>query len=318
MFATLLHLIDCLMKYQFVFSGLVALGSLLGGCGKDEAMDLEPPVFQEITRPRTQGGSGVVKIRGEYMEARSENSTHLHVRGTVTDNQSLSQMRIDIHKSHDGHTHARLETLRGYRVDEVVDLGGVKEYVFDKDLYYDDDDYAAGPYHVILHAVDMAGNSTSFSEGSSIVRSIYLKRPYMPLIAIDGDDSESATELQQVQGSTLAVPGFLQHRRAGKNFTASFIRVSVVDNTDRTQNTNWQGNVVYEGIWGTSQFLRDNAGAFLTGLPLPEFPNDRLRFSDLLATKPNTVGPQHFGKVLRIEVEDSGGNLAVREFVIRA
>jgi hypothetical protein len=308
------------VKFTFAAAALLLLGFSACNRTEDELInDRQAPEFVEIARPRTQGGEGVVKIRGSYLEVRSENSTHMHVRGTVRDNRALSQMRIDIHGSHDGHSHARIAAgeLPPFRVDEVVDLGGVPEFNFDEDFYYDTENFRAGPYHVNLHAVDQAGNTTSFADGSSIIRGIYLKRPYMPLIAIDGDPEEALDELSFAAGEALTLPGFIQHRRGGLDLATTFVRVSVVEDDDHEETNGSHGHTAHQRIWGESAYLRDNTGAPLRGAAIPDFPGNQLPLPQLFAgDNAYTLSAQDNGMVLRLEVEDAGGNLAVREFTL--
>ncbi|MGB3852443.1 MAG: DUF4625 domain-containing protein [Tunicatimonas sp.] len=279
----------------------------------DPSNDLEAPVFSEVDRPSTQGDPNVVKIRGEYMEVLPENSSELRVRGELKDNLALSEMRIDIHNSQDGHTHARTQRLPGFRVDEVVQLDGTS-HTIDQSIRYDDRDYLAGPYHVLLHAVDAAGNSTSFVDGSSVVRSVYLMRPYMPLIALT--NAQSQQPLSGTAGSPVAVEGYLEQRRGALDYAITFIRLSLVLDTNRTDDTEWQGDTSYEAMWGESQFLRDNTGAMLAGETMPTFTEDQLPLATLWASQPYTWQASDHERVLRIEVEDEGGNLAVSEYTI--
>jgi len=282
----------------------------------DPTNDLVAPVFSTISRPYTQGDPNVVKIRGEFMEVLPENSTELLLQGELSDNLALSEMRIDIHNSQDGHTHARLEQrLPGFRVDEVVQLNGTS-HTINQTVRYDDRDYLAGPYHVILHAVDAAGNTTSFSDGSSVVRSVYLKRPYMPLIALADDPDETLDELSGTAGNALVFEGYLEERRAERDFAITFIRLSLVEDTNRDDNTDWQGDTSYEALWGESQFLRDNTGALLAGQDIPDFTNNQLPLATLWESQPYTLAASDHERILRIEVEDEGGNLAVREFTV--
>ncbi|MEM9675896.1 MAG: DUF4625 domain-containing protein [Bacteroidota bacterium] len=305
------------MKYYLLtLSFTIMLAACSDGDSDDPSNDLDAPVFSAISRPYTQGDPNVVKIRGEYMEVLSENSTELRLQGELSDNLALSEMRIDIHNSQDGHTHARLEQrLPGFLVDEVVQLGGTS-HTIDQTIRYDDRDYLAGPYHVILHAVDAAGNSTSFADGSSVIRSVYLKRPYMPLIAMNDDPDETLEQLSGTVGNALAFEGLLEQRRGDHDFAITFIRLSLVQDTDRTDNTDWQGDTSYEALWGESQFLRDNTGAMLTGENIPAFTNDQLPLATLWESQPYTLAASDHERVLRIEVEDEGGNLAVREFTV--
>ena len=299
---------------------LVLIGAVLfTACSNDDTDDLsndqEAPVFSKISRPATQGDPEVVKIRGEYMEVLPENGTELRLRGELSDNQALSEMRIDIHNSQDGHTHARTLRLPGLRVDEVVQLEGTR-HTIDQTIRYDDRDYLAGPYHVLLHAVDAAGNTTSFADGSSVVRSVYLKRPYMPRIALTDDPDETQQQLAGITGSPLLTEGYLEQRRGGRDFAITFVRLSLVQDTNRADDTNWQGDASYEAMWGESQFLRDNTGAPLAGEALPPFTDDRLPLVTLWESRPYTLSAGDHERVLRIEVEDEGGNLAVREYTM--
>ena len=297
--------------YLFILSAVFTLTACSESDPSDPSNDLEAPVFSEISRPSTQGDPNVVKIRGEYMEVLPENSTELRVRGELKDNLALSEMRIDIHNSQDGHSHARTQRLPGFRVDEVVQLDGTS-HTIDQTIRYDERDYLAGPYHVLLHAVDAAGNSTSFADGSSVVRSVYLKRPYMPLIALT--NAQSQQQLSGTAGSPIAAEGYLEQRRGALDYVITFIRLSLVRDTNRTNDTEWQGDASYEAMWGESQFMRDNTGALLAGETIPAFTNDQLPLATLWASQPYTWQESDHEQVLRIEVEDEGGNLAVSEF----
>ncbi len=299
--------------YLLILSAVLLMTACSESDPSDPSNDLEAPVFSEVNRPSTQGDPNVVKIRGEYMEVLPENSSELRVRGELKDNLALSEMRIDIHNSQDGHTHARTQRLPGFRVDEVVQLSGTS-HTIDQSIRYDDRDYLAGPYHVILHAVDAAGNSTSFGDSSSVVRSVYLMRPYMPLIALT--NAQSQQPLSGTAGSLVAVEGYLEQRRGALDYAITFIRLSLVLNTDRTDNTEWQGDTSYEAMWGESQFLRDNTGAMLAGEIMPTFTDDQLPLATLWASQPYTWQASDHERVLRIEVEDEGGNLAVSEFTV--
>lgn len=304
------------MKYfLLILLATLALTACSDSDADDPSNDREAPVFSAISRPSTQGDPDVVKIRGEYMEVLPENSTTLRLEGELSDNRALSEMRIDVHNSQDGHTHARTQRLPGLRVDEVVPLDGTR-HIIDQSIRYDDRDYLAGPYHVLLHAVDAAGNTTSFADGSSVVRSVYLKRPYMPLIALADDPDETRQQLSGTVGSPLATEGYLEQRRGEPDFAVTFIRLSLVQDTDRTDDTDWQGDTSYEALWGESQFLRDNTGAMLAGKDIPAFADDQLPLATLWEAQPYTLQESDHGRVLRIEVEDEGGNLAVREFTI--
>ncbi len=284
----------------------------------EDVVDTTAPQFAEILRPGTEDASGVVRLRGDYMEVRSESSTHGHFRGTVTDDVALSEMRLDIHGVFDGHTHGREGLLPEFRVDSIIELNGATVHEFDIDFYYDAQNFRAGPYDVAGHAVDEAGNQTSFADGSSVLRHIYLRRPYQPLVVLEGDPNEEAAELALHPGDELAADLYIEQNRGDGElaFPITFIRISIVeDHDDHGHDHRVSDEERYEGMWGTSYYLTSTTGAGLTGDPLPEATEDRIWMSQLV-TGDNAYqvseGDNHM--ILRLEIEDEGGNIAIREF----
>jgi hypothetical protein len=275
--------------------------------------DLQSPVFEEVERPLTQGDEDIVKVRGEYMELITEDETEVRIEGRLSDNVGLSQLRIDMHSSNDGHTHARTMSLPGLRIDEVIDLEGAQNYDIARVINHHEQDHRTGPYHILLHAVDEAGNNTSLADNSSIVRSVYIEREYSPMISLSGDVQARVRSMSMTAGQALQAEGYLEQNRAGRDFSITFIRISLVQDTDRDETTDWDANSSFEAVWGESLFLRDNTGGLLSGEPLPAFENDVLPLETLLGQIGHTLSANDDRRVLRIEVEDSGANLAVRE-----
>lgn len=295
----------------------ILLISTLFACSEESAddlqNDLQSPVFEAVERPLTQGDDDIVKVRGEYMELITEDETEVRIEGRLSDNLGLSQLRIDMHSSNDGHTHARTMSLPGLRIDEVVELNGAQTYDISRVINHHERDYRTGPYHIMLHAVDEAGNNTSLADNSSVVRSVYIEREYSPLISLSGDAQARVSEMSMSAGQALRMDGYLEQNRAGRDFSITFIRISLVQDTDRDETTDWDGNSSFETVWGESLFLRDNTGGLLSGEPMPAFENNVLPLETLLGEIGYTISTDDDGRVLRIEVEDSGANLAVRE-----
>lgn len=300
--------------YSLIFTLLVFT---LLACSEENANDLQndlqSPVFEEVRRPLTQGDDDIVKVRGEYMELISEDESEVRIEGRLRDNVGLSQLRIDMHSSNDGHTHARVERLPGLRIDEVIDLDGARTYDIARLINHHERDYRTGPYHILLHAVDQAGNSTSLADNSSIVRSVYLEREYSPLISLPGDAQARVDAMSVSAGQVLQMNGYLEQNRAGRDFSITFIRISLVQDTDRDETTDWDADKSFELVWGESLFLRDNTGALLSGEPIPAFEDDILPLETLLNQVSHEMSATEDRWALRIEVEDSGANLAVRE-----
>ncbi|MFP4096914.1 MAG: DUF4625 domain-containing protein [Cyclobacteriaceae bacterium] len=303
------------MKTHFLI--LIVLQSALLACSEESGNELQndrqSPVFEEIRRPLTQGDEDVVKVRGEYMELISEDESEVRIEGRLTDNVGLSQLRIDMHSSNDGHTHARTQSLPGLRIDEVIGLNGATTYDIARIINHHERAFRTGPYHILLHAVDEAGNNTSLADNSSVVRSVYLEREYSPLISLSGDTQARVRDMSMPAGQALQIDGYLEQKRAGRDFSITFIRISLVQDTDRDETTTWDADKSFEAVWGESLFLRDNTGALLSGEPLPAFENNILSLETLLSQVNHNLSAADDGRVLRIEVEDSGANLAVRE-----
>jgi hypothetical protein len=104
----------------------------------------------------------------------------LYFSAVFSDNEALSEYKIDIHDAFDGHTHGKLiaapwsliliNKLEGSRKEVELNIS-IPENV------------AAGPYHFMVYCVDMAGNQADFVE-----RTIYLKNPedtILPIVTVN-------------------------------------------------------------------------------------------------------------------------------------
>jgi hypothetical protein len=116
-------------------------------CKKNE-VDETRPVISEITEP----------LMNDTLFSGSE----FHVDLKVSDNDELSQLKIDIHGAEDGHSHGKVDASAFWETVIIVDLSG-KEQLVHKDIVIPAD-AASGIYHVILTAVDKSGNMSDVSE----------------------------------------------------------------------------------------------------------------------------------------------------------
>ncbi len=92
----------------------------------------------------------------------------LHIDATISDNEELSQLKIDIHASEDGHNHGKVDASAYWETVVILDLTGASSSVHE---YIDiPADAASGLYHVILTAVDKAGNQSEIEE-----RDVYIQ-----------------------------------------------------------------------------------------------------------------------------------------------
>ncbi|MEX1189730.1 MAG: DUF4625 domain-containing protein [Bacteroidia bacterium] len=94
--------------------------------------------------------------------------TELHIDGTVSDNEELSQLKIDIHSAGDGHDHGKVSSASFFEVIRIIDLAG-RNQIFHEDIDIPQE-AAAGKYHVILTAVDASGNQSDFVERDIVIR----------------------------------------------------------------------------------------------------------------------------------------------------
>ena len=129
--------------------GALAIGvSYFATSCKKDTPDTQAPTITAVTEP----------VMNETLLSGSE----LHVELTVTDNEELSQLKIDIHSAEDGHSHGKVDLSAYWETVVLVDLSGATASVHERiDIPAD---AASGTYHVILTAVDKSGNQSAITE----------------------------------------------------------------------------------------------------------------------------------------------------------
>ncbi len=136
------------LKFSLLGASLLVIHMLsITSCKKNEVDEIRP-VISEITEP----------LMNDTLLSGSE----LHVDLKVSDNEELSQLKIDIHSAEDGHSHGKVDASAFWETVVIVDLSGKEQLVHE---YIDiPNDAASGVYHVILTAVDKSGNMSEVSE----------------------------------------------------------------------------------------------------------------------------------------------------------
>ncbi len=133
-----------------ILIAIVALTAMLGCNNKDNT----PPEIIVLTPENNAEYFGGTKI---YFSA------------VFSDNEALSEYKIDIHDAFDGHTHGKLMAVPWSKI-IINSLEGSRREV---ELFIDlPENVAAGPYHFMVFCVDKAGNQADFVE-----RTIFLKNP---------------------------------------------------------------------------------------------------------------------------------------------
>jgi len=135
-----------------IFTTLALAGILLIACRPEK--DKTPPSITSFTSP------------AEHDTLFSGNV--LKIKAIISDDEALSQLKIDIHGAGDNHSHSKLAAASMWETIRIVDLSGTTTQV---DVSVDiPPDAAAGDYHVILTAVDQSGNQSEFAEREIFIR----------------------------------------------------------------------------------------------------------------------------------------------------
>ena len=281
--------------------------ALLASCGKDK--DKTAPEFGQIVSPLGQGNDGVIVLRGEYAQVIQENENTIEIKGTVTDETELKELKIDVHNASDGHSHKISATYEFLDFEKIIDLSGKTAYNFDVDIDLSQyPNLISGIYDITIYATDKDGNQTTFGNGKAVKRQVYIKREYQPAIIHANDNNTIEEKIISVSmGDKLNLNVELEENRGDRDNSISFIRVQVVSG----------GVNAFDKSWGTSEYFKVN-GAKLTGAALPDF-DDKLDIDDILNAIGNdnlTVQPTHYNAIIRITVEDKFMNFSIREFTL--
>ena len=282
--------------------------ALLASCGKDK--DKTAPEFGQIVSPLGQGNDGVIVLRGEYAQVIKENENTIEIKGTVTDETELKELKIDVHNASDGHSHKILSAYEFLDFEKIIDLSGKTAYNFDVDIDLSQyPNLISGIYDIAIYATDKDGNQTTFGNGKAVKRQVYIKREYQPAIIHANDNTTNEEKIITVnQNSKLSIDGYLEENRAETSNSVSFIRIQVVSGSTS----------VFDKFWGTSEYFKAG-GTKLTGATIPDFEDDELLFDDILNSLGNdnlTVQPTHNNAIIRITVEDNKKNFSIREFTL--
>jgi len=139
---------------NILFGALCVCASLFITSCKKDTPDTEAPAITAVDEP--------------LMNDTLFTGAELHVEASISDNEELSQLKIDVHAAEDGHNHGKVDGSAYWETIVLVDLSGASTSVHEHiDIPAD---AASGKYHVILSAVDKAGNQSEIVE-----RDIYIQ-----------------------------------------------------------------------------------------------------------------------------------------------
>jgi hypothetical protein len=175
-------------KYHLPLLSIILLYSIsFSSCKKDE-VDNTAPSIVSVSEP----------LENDTLISGDE----LHVDATITDDVELSQLKIDIHSASDGHMHGKMDASSYWEKIVILNLTGKSQSIHEHiDIPAD---VAAGLYHVIMAAVDKAGNTSEIVE-----RDIYIRNSgdlIAPVITVSspvaGSNITAGTDLI-IQGDVI-------------------------------------------------------------------------------------------------------------------
>jgi len=128
----------------------------------------------------------------------------VHFEALFEDDIALATYSINIHDNFDGHSHGRLAAT-SFEYSQSFDLSGTSD-----DVHEDIDipsDAFAGPYHMVVEAIDAAGNSTTFADGSSIETEIWIHNDEMAHVHFEDETGAEVDEYEGVVDEPLQFYG---------------------------------------------------------------------------------------------------------------
>lgn len=162
------------------------------------AVAISIAAFSSCKKDNPDNTKPIIDVLAEPLESDTLFSgSEMHIEGSVSDNEALSQLKIDIHSADDGHSHGKMSSASFFEVIRIIDLNG-RNQIFHEDIDIPQE-AAAGKYHVIITAVDAAGNQSDFVERDIIIRNS--SDLIAPTIVVQSPSSDGNYSL----GSTLTV-----------------------------------------------------------------------------------------------------------------
>ena len=136
------------MKTRLLILAIAALGF---ACDNDDDDD---NVVRDTVKP-------VITLEEPHNDDEFDLGTDMHVEGKIVDNSGLAEFKIDIHNANDGHDHGG-KTGSEWEFEQTYTISGL-EWEFHEDIEIPST-ADSGIYHVIIVALDAAGNQSEIVE----------------------------------------------------------------------------------------------------------------------------------------------------------
>ncbi len=221
-------------------AGLVFLNAC--NKGDDEEKDTTKPVITLLTP-----SAGEEFVSG----------AKINISATFTDNKDLSQYKIEIHDDFDGHSHLKTgsPTFAYTKIEGISGTSNTLNLAIDIPQ-----DVAAGAYHLIINALDKAGNEAEFAEADITIKSSL--DSIVPTLTVAATPSPSGGEIHLHGGSkTITLVS-----TAGDNESLKSYEIKLINKTTKVNYLDRDGNisgtsasfnetVVFEDAWPDGEYL---------------------------------------------------------------
>jgi hypothetical protein len=314
------------MKKYFSY---LALGLILTFASCDDKEDI--PIVPDLEAPVIAFAEGRDGFRPANNEVRRSTTDHMHVRFSVTDESGIGQVLVDIHNTFDGHTHARLKNdFEAMNVKDIYSPDasnpvlrfpeGATFLNVDNtatDIYWEgptsrvEGNILAGPYDIIVSAVDINGNQTSFADGSNYLATFFIERAYAPVVEVTNLEDD---EIEGEAGEALEVVGKIAKGDHELSSEIKFLWIRLAEEHEHNHTASAMARVkdevFYEKMWGESTWRQGMSG--------PALPNTSELLLEEVLSGENAIilpsGEDHLDLI--IWVEDVNGNVTQKTYEV--
>jgi len=297
--------------------GYSMLGLLMAFSACTDKDDAE---IADLNAPEISFAEGRASIRPMHGEVNPATKDHLHVRFSVRDESGIGQVLVDIHNSFDGHSHGRIMTeFEALNVKDIYSPDATNPvFRFPQgstslnvdgsgtDIYWGgptsrvQGNVLAGPYDIVISAVDIHGNQTSFADDSNYIATFHIRTPYAPLVSVTNLEDG---ELEGEAGKALDVQGTIGKGEHSLSSDIKFVWVRLTEEHEEGHSHRVKDEDFYEKMWGVSTWREGKSG--------PALPSTSMLNLAEIFTGENAIilpeGEDHLELI--IWVEDVKGNI---------
>lgn len=159
----------------------------------------------------------------------------------IEDEVSVSSANVAVHSAADGHGHART-LATPFTFNKNYSLSGRDVEI--RENISINADATAGPYHLVVSAIDEKGNATSFANGSTKEVEIWISNPEMAKIVILNNNGVPTDEIHVKADQPLTINGGIT-AGAGK-IEAVTVKIVPEEDDDHSGHNHKVATTLYE------------------------------------------------------------------------